>query len=74
MVQSCLEKPVKKSPAFMEPVVLLHFWKEPATGTYLETDESSPHRPTLYFDIRFNIILLCTTVFPKWFLPFRFTE
>jgi hypothetical protein len=39
---------VKKLPAFMEAEGLLPCSQEPATGPCPESDESSPHLPTIF--------------------------
>jgi hypothetical protein len=53
MELSFSEKPLvahllKNVPTFIEPESSLPFSQEPATGPYLESDESNPYHPILF--------------------------
>lgn len=57
------------SPKFMEPEGSLHHLKQPATCTYLEPDESSPHPLILLIKNNFNIILHLHSYCTRYLFP-----
>jgi hypothetical protein len=58
----------------MESEVSLPCSQEPATGSYPELDESSPHLPTLFSKIHSNGIFQSLSISSEWSLPFRCFE
>jgi hypothetical protein len=56
----------------MESENLLPCSQQPATGPYFETGESSPHLPSQFLKIHFNIIILLRLGLPRDLFPSRF--
>jgi hypothetical protein len=53
----------------MEPEGMLLCSQDPATGSYPEEDEFSPHTTPHLYEINFNSILPSMTWSPKWYFP-----
>jgi hypothetical protein len=58
----------------MKHEVSLPCSQQPVTGPYPEPDESSPHTPTLFPNIRCSIIFPSTARSSEWSLTCRFSD